>query len=353
MSAEDGLAFGMLGNGRMVGVRDVPNGVGCGCMCPGCGAPLVARQGRIRTWHFSHARGHEACGTGAETALHQMAKQIIAEWNALDLPAHEVRVSRTVHGHHLVRVSTLPGYRFEVRTSTVEQRWAGFNPDVLLRGQGEEMLAVEVCVTHAVDEIKQARVAELNLPMIEYRLSALNLGEWDVASLDQALRAMTPDWILHPLEASTRRQLEGELFQDEVELLREVERRQPTTVVDAASTPFAQPPLEARNQPLAPPKAWTQSAIHFEWNGVAIEINVWATAAVWICTSDLGTQARMLAHLEADARDFDLHCDEVIRTQGHGVLIASGTAAKGWAETLESRLAGVIPTIFQPEEYIR
>jgi len=189
--------------------------------------------------------------------------------------------------------------------------------------------------------------------MIEYRLSALSLGEWDVASLEQALRAMTPDWILHPLEASTRRQLEGELLQDEVDLLREVESRGAKTVVDAASTPLAPPLLAAGNEPLALPKARTQGAIHFEWNGVAMVINVWNTAAVWVCTSDLRTQARMLAHLEADAKNFGLHCDDVIRTRRHGVLIASGTAAKGWAETLESRLAGVIPTDFQLEEDIR
>lgn len=352
MSVEDGLAFGMLVSGRMVGVREVPNGINCGCVCPSCRAPLVARQGKIRTWHFSHAPGHETCSTGAETALHRMAKQIIAEWDVLDLPLHEVRVSRTVSGRNLVRTSILPACRFDVRTSKVEQPRAGITPDVLLEDHGAEMLAVEVCVTHPVEESKRVRVAELNLPMIEYDLSVLSRRDWDVASLEAVLRPMAPAWILHPLERSVRGKLEGELLQDEADLLREIESRMVKTVVDAGSPPVSPRCTDSTDRARELPKTWTPRVLGFEWYGVPIVINVWTTAAVWVCTSDLRKQALMLAHLEADAAGCGLYCDDVIRTRGHGVLIASGMGSNGWAETLEDRLAGVVPTDLQPEEYI-
>lgn len=351
MAAEDGLAFGMLASGRMVGVKEVANGINCACVCPSCGAPLVARQGKIRTWHFSHAPGHEACGGGAESALHRMAKQIIAGWDVLELPQREVRVARTVCGRDLVRASTLSGYRFEIRASSVEQQWHGLTPDVLLHGAGEEMLAVEVCVTHYVEERKRARVIELNLPMVEYDLSALSTEVWDAASLNTALRTIVPDWIAHPLEASVRQRLEDEILQDEADLLREVEDQRARSVVDENAAPaLPSYPLETINQPLVSPSARAPGAPRFEWNGVAIVINLAATAAVWVCTGDLKIQAQMLAHLETDAKALDLHIDHVVRTRGHGVLIASGTGARGWAETLEARLAGAFPTDFQPVE---
>lgn len=41
--------------GKAVGIADVKKGRACNCICPSCGKPLVARQGKIRTWHFAHA----------------------------------------------------------------------------------------------------------------------------------------------------------------------------------------------------------------------------------------------------------------------------------------------------------
>lgn len=35
-------------------VADVPRGGKCGCICPSCKTPLIARQGDLKEWHFAH-----------------------------------------------------------------------------------------------------------------------------------------------------------------------------------------------------------------------------------------------------------------------------------------------------------
>ena len=41
-------------SGRMVHVDSVPRGIQCGCICPYCKEPLVAKHGDIKEHHFVH-----------------------------------------------------------------------------------------------------------------------------------------------------------------------------------------------------------------------------------------------------------------------------------------------------------
>src|SRR5690349_237693 len=75
----------------MVSPGDVESGLACGCICPGCEAPLIAKKGDKVVWHFAHEGA--ACDNGAETAIHRMAKQILAEERTVALPAVDVSVS--------------------------------------------------------------------------------------------------------------------------------------------------------------------------------------------------------------------------------------------------------------------
>lgn len=71
------LAFG-LRDGVQVSITDVERGAACGCVCPACGAPLIAHKGDILVHHFAHAGAGEGCGVGAETNAHLWAKQELA-----------------------------------------------------------------------------------------------------------------------------------------------------------------------------------------------------------------------------------------------------------------------------------
>ena len=47
--------FGLLkATGELVEVEEVEGGAACGCICPSCSTPLVARRGTEKIWHFAH-----------------------------------------------------------------------------------------------------------------------------------------------------------------------------------------------------------------------------------------------------------------------------------------------------------
>lgn len=56
-------------------VGDVPRGAACGCICSACGAPLVAKRGEQKKWHFAHEASQERpdCFSGAVNLLRRLA----------------------------------------------------------------------------------------------------------------------------------------------------------------------------------------------------------------------------------------------------------------------------------------
>ena len=52
---EQGSAFvAEASDGRLLHIDDVPSGLACDCICPGCSRPLVAKKGRLQAHHFAH-----------------------------------------------------------------------------------------------------------------------------------------------------------------------------------------------------------------------------------------------------------------------------------------------------------
>ncbi|GLS33771.1 hypothetical protein SAMN04488498_1812 [Mesorhizobium albiziae] len=69
----------------MVHILEVERGLKCGCICPGCDRRLVARTKAVKVVpHF--APYGPACGGAPETALHKLAKQIVADSLTLVVP---------------------------------------------------------------------------------------------------------------------------------------------------------------------------------------------------------------------------------------------------------------------------
>lgn len=53
------IPFGIRGvDGELVDVHDVERGIACGCICPSCKAPLNAKKGDVKEWHFAHVSKH-------------------------------------------------------------------------------------------------------------------------------------------------------------------------------------------------------------------------------------------------------------------------------------------------------
>jgi len=70
------LLFALDSDGKIVHIDSVANGSGCGCICPSCKQPLVARNGGTKLiHHFAHRAG--SCKWAAETAVMLLAHGII------------------------------------------------------------------------------------------------------------------------------------------------------------------------------------------------------------------------------------------------------------------------------------
>jgi hypothetical protein len=84
---------GLDANGQIRFVGDVARGAECGCRCVACGAPLVARRGDVRAWHFAHEASQERpdCFAGAVNLLRRLA---VERFKILGLPS--VPVFRTL-----------------------------------------------------------------------------------------------------------------------------------------------------------------------------------------------------------------------------------------------------------------
>ena len=69
------LTYAITNDGHFVNVDDVKTGQECGCICPACKEPLVAKnKGTVRVHHFAHLSGTE-CGLAYESMLHLLAKE--------------------------------------------------------------------------------------------------------------------------------------------------------------------------------------------------------------------------------------------------------------------------------------
>ena len=167
--AERLLKYG-LKDGRLVSIEDVFSGLGCGCKCPSCGAALIAKKGNIREHHFAHY-GDLDCSTGSESALHLMAKRVLASRKELFVPGK----SREECG----RVQFFSCVELESR------EYPSIIPDAIMKN-GTEILCVEILVTHAVDEEKLQKLVAAKIPTVEINLSVL-IEDFDEETVTEVL----------------------------------------------------------------------------------------------------------------------------------------------------------------------
>lgn len=73
--------------GKILHIDQALNGLACECICLQCEERLEAIQGKKRRKHFRHY-SNTNCGGGLETALHQLAKQILMESRGISLPLY-------------------------------------------------------------------------------------------------------------------------------------------------------------------------------------------------------------------------------------------------------------------------
>ncbi len=154
-------------DGRLVSVKDVLRGRRCECVCPNdlCRAPLISRQGKKVAWHFAHDK-RPNCKVGLETALHKMAKDILAESRELRVPAYWDKVGNVPTKIYDEQVFTFDRVELECRTGRIV-------PDVILY-KADRALIVELVVTHWCDQTKVDKLKLGNFACLEIDLTKYN-----------------------------------------------------------------------------------------------------------------------------------------------------------------------------------
>lgn len=195
------LPYGESSNGRMLHISEVVSGRDCGCKCPGCGALLVAKKGELRVHHFAHASG-ASCSGAFETAIHKLAKQVIAERGELLLPPIIAKCggeSRPVReAGRLVGLSV-----------RLEPGMVGLRPD-LIATKDERELLVEIAVTHFCDDAKKALIREQKLSCVEIDLQWMKRDATKAEIEEAILTSPRREWIYNRLQADAEAEMAAE-----------------------------------------------------------------------------------------------------------------------------------------------
>lgn len=227
-------SFGLL-NGRIVSALEVANGMACDCTCPGCGAALIAKQGKKVVWHFSHYRApaHQSC---VETAIHAAAKQVLLEENWLRVPRVNVTVERRALSGKLLWKEAVVAEERVIRFDTSkEEVWeVNMRPDVV-GYRGDKRMLVEMYFSHQVDEKKLEKIQASRLPAIEIDLSDLDVDTGFDAIRQRVLEGLHyKEWLFHPgldkAKELLSRELDGEIESTNTRELIEKERAEQRTV---------------------------------------------------------------------------------------------------------------------------
>lgn len=84
----------LAGETRFIG--EVARGAACGCFCPSCNSPLVAKHGEVNEWHFGHLAMQERpeCEVGAHNLLRRLGVQYLHDLPQLILPPYRQVLTR-------------------------------------------------------------------------------------------------------------------------------------------------------------------------------------------------------------------------------------------------------------------
>lgn len=154
-----------LKNNNIVSIDDVESGLNCGCVCPACGEPLVAKKGKIMIHHFAHHAG-STCEYGYESSLHLAAKEILSQSRTITIPA----VYLDFPGSYKEKILISASKEIQIDKVELEKHFEDVIPDIVVYS-GSRLLFVEIYVTHRIDESKLKKLKKEGISTIEIDLS--------------------------------------------------------------------------------------------------------------------------------------------------------------------------------------
>ena len=165
MTAHSELIYALNSDGESVYISDVPSGLKCGCVCPACGALLVAKKGQKRMHHFAHYKSKN-CEYGYESSLHLAAKDILLHSKKIVIPSVYVEFPNSSKPAELIS----PGRSIDIESVELEKRFDDIIPDIVVYAGGKSFF-VEIFVTHPINDEKLKKLENRNISTIEVDLS--------------------------------------------------------------------------------------------------------------------------------------------------------------------------------------
>jgi hypothetical protein len=145
----------IIGIEKIAHISKVENGLKCNCECVECGEKLIAvnNKNNKKEIHFRHEIESD-CKGGIETALHLLAKQIVAENNSIKLSDSKY---------------------FDYSKSEIEVFLSGYNPDVIIKNSdSNQKWLIELAVTSFVGTEKLEKIKKDNLNCLEIDLKKVD-----------------------------------------------------------------------------------------------------------------------------------------------------------------------------------
>jgi hypothetical protein len=152
--------------------------------------PVVAKKGTEVTHHFSH-EATSSCHGAAETALHRLAKEIIAQELKLWLPDVTARYRKETRQLYPAGDVSFTRAQSEVR------HLHEIVPDLLIE-RGDRKLLVEIRVTHPCDEAKRNELMQKGIATVEIDLSKFSRNASREEIAKAVLRESRRHWVYHP-----------------------------------------------------------------------------------------------------------------------------------------------------------
>lgn len=197
-------------DGHLIHIDDAPNGK-TGLLCPDCLHEVVARHGEKRRHSFAHWKGGD-CVFAGETAVHRLAKDIIAQRGHLLIPALEII---DVGGKKQLSPATTMSF-----DEVLVERYAGTQrPDLIGivtdRYGDEHRLMIEIHVTNPVYGRRKRKLALHGQTVMEIDLSKIDRDIDEEALAAAVLRDAPRKWVTHPRRDRLQWEADVRLKQEE------------------------------------------------------------------------------------------------------------------------------------------
>jgi hypothetical protein len=181
-------------DGELIHISQAKRGLKCGCLCPGCGSPLIARKGDIQAHHYSHKPNTFHCNS--ETYIHLTAKDILKK-----------RIETALQDEQYLEFNWWCNPCFKEYTGNllkkaatveVEKSLGICRPDlVLLDAEGNPTNLIEIVVKHKPEEHVVQFVKENKLGLIEFHLKEMSelelLKDSEVLEATKVFPCKNPD----------------------------------------------------------------------------------------------------------------------------------------------------------------